>query len=445
MFSCFGSKKKKKIKILSNTMNNEILDLNDSLNSVNSNRMMENNNNDVEIDEQKLLAKNCLKLEIDKDNLLYSNEIYQKEIDFLDNLINMFKNNINNIDNENPDEETIKNILEKENDILKDRLNNLEYEEKKSLAKYSEVFDMIEKLSNPKFSNKAKYEQDIFILENKLKYKENLLKFYHTKYENLKKYDKDDKSILIEDYFLNNNEPKNNNNLDIESNNSKSSSSNDSEEESEENSESKKSNSNKNNNNKTDKKSNTTKKNNNNNNNFLEDGNTDLIKKIISEDIENNRNIYQQIYKTAMFETFKLNEEKKILEKIKKDIDSIKNPEKKIKEEKKENEEEIQEKLKKKKKEEEKQIYKEKIEQINKNKITIMNLNNELDKTNLINKEIEEEVNQLYTTLSEKIKNFNDLEKEIKNVKNLRKKAAEEISKFKSISISNNFGNIDSH
>ena len=117
MFSCFGSKKKKKIKILSNTMNNEILDLNDSLNSVNSNRMMENNNNDVEIDEQKLLAKNCLKLEIDKDNLLYSNEIYQKEIDFLDNLINMFKNNINNIDNENPDEETIKNILEKENDI----------------------------------------------------------------------------------------------------------------------------------------------------------------------------------------------------------------------------------------------------------------------------------------------------------------------------------------
>ena len=75
-----------------------------------------------------------------------------------------------------------------------------------------------------------------------------------------------------------------------------------------------------------------------------------------------------------------------------------------------------------------------------------MNLNNELEKTNLINKEVEEEVNQLYTTLNEKIKNFNDLEKELKNVKKLRKKAAEEIPKLKSTYITNNFGNVvDSH
>ena len=450
MFSCFGSKKKKKTKIISNTMNNEILDLNESLNSVNSNRMIENNNNDIEIDEQKLLSKNYLKLEIDKDNLTYSNEIYQKEIDFLDNLINMFKNNINNIDNVEPDDDTIKNILEKENELLKEKLNNLEYEQKKSLAKFTEAYDMIEKLSDPKYSNKAKYDQDKFILENKLKSKENLLKFYKMKYDNLKQYDKDDNAILIDDIFLNNNLPKKDNNLEVESVISESeseSSSGSDEEESEENSESKNTKSKKNNN--KDKTKSKEKKNSqlkNNNQPFIEDCNTDLIKKIISENIENNRNIYQKIYKTAMDETFKLNEEKKKLEKIKKDIENIKHPEKKIKEEKKENEEEIQEKLKRKKKEEEKQIYKEKIEQINKNKITIMNLNNELEKTNLINKEVEEEVNQLYTTLNEKIKNFNDLEKELKNVKKLRKKAADEIPKLKSTYITNNYGNIvDSH
>jgi len=449
MFSCFGSKKKKKIKILSNTMNNEILDLNESLNSVNSNRM-ENNNNDIEIDEQKLLTKNYLKLEIDKNNLLYSNDIYQKEIEFLDNLINIFKNNVDNIDNIEPDEEIIKNILEKENEILQEKLNSLEYEQKKSLAKFTEVYDMIEKLSDTKYSNKAKYEQDKFILENKLKSKENLLKFYKMKYENLKQYNKDDNnSILIDDIFLNNNLPRKDNNLDAESNisESESESSNGSdEEESEENSESNNTNSKNNNNNKIKSKEKKNSQQKNNNQPFIEDGNTDLIKKIISENIENNRNIYQQIYKTAKLETFKLNEEKKKLEKIKKDIENIKHPENKIKEEKKENEEEIKEKLRRKKKEEEKQIYKEKIEQINKNKITIMNLNNELEKTNLINKEVEEEVNQLYTTLNEKIKNFNDLEKELKNVKKLRKKAAEEIPKLKSTYITNNFGNvIDSH
>ena len=447
MFSCFGSKKKKKIKILSNTMNNEILDLNESLNSVNSNRM-ENNNNDIEIDEQKLLTKNYLKLEIDKNNLAYSNDIYQKEIEFLDNLINVFKNNANNIDNSEPDEETIKNILEKENEILKEKLNNLEYEQKKSLAKFTEVYDMIEKLSDIRYSNKAKYEQDIFVLENKLKSKENLLKFYKMKYENLKQYNKDDNSILIDDIFLNNNLPRKDNNLDVESiiSESESESSNGSdEEESESNSESKNTNSKKNNNNKIKSKEKKNSQQKNNNQPFIEDGNSDLIKKIISENIENNRNIYQKIYKNAMTETFKLNEEKKKLEKIKQDIENIKHPENKIKEEKKENEEEIKEKLRRKKKEEEKQIYKEKIEQINKNKITIMNLNNELEKTNLINKEVEEEVNQLYTTLNEKIKNFNDLEKELKNVKKLRKKAAEEIPKLKSTYITNNFGNIDSH
>ena len=447
MFSCFGSKKKKKIKILSNTMNNEILDLNESLNSVNSNRM-ENNNNDIEIDEQKLLTKNYLKLEIDKNNLAYSNDIYQKEIEFLDNLINVFKNNANNIDNSEPDEETIKNILEKENEILKEKLNNLEYEQKKSLAKFTEVYDMIEKLSDIRYSNKAKYEQDIFVLENKLKSKENLLKFYKMKYENLKQYNKDDNSILIDDIFLNNNLPRKDNNLDVESiiSESESESSNGSdEEESESNSESKNTNSKKNNNNKIKSKEKKNSQQKNNNQPFIEDGNSDLIKKIISENIENNRNIYQKIYKNAMAETFKLNEEKKKLEKIKQDIENIKHPENKIKEEKKENEEEIKEKLRRKKKEEEKQIYKEKIEQINKNKIIIMNLNNELEKTNLINKEVEEEVNQLYTTLNEKIKNFNDLEKELKNVKKLRKKAAEEIPKLKSTYITNNFGNIDSH
>jgi len=447
MFSCFGSKKKKKIKILSNTMNNEILDLNESLNSVNSNRM-ENNNNDIEIDEQKLLTKNYLKLEIDKNNLAYSNDIYQKEIEFLDNLINVFKNNANNIDNSEPDEETIKNILEKENEILKEKLNNLEYEQKKSLAKFTEVYDMIEKLSDIRYSNKAKYEQDIFVLENKLKSKENLLKFYKMKYENLKQYNKDDNSILIDDIFLNNNLPRKDNNLDVESiiSESESESSNGSdEEESESNSESKNTNSKKNNNNKIKSKEKKNSQQKNNNQPFIEDGNSDLIKKIISENIENNRNIYQKIYKNAMAETFKLNEEKKKLEKIKQDIENIKHPENKIKEEKKENEEEIKEKLRRKKIEEEKQIYKEKIEQINKNKIIIMNLNNELEKTNLINKEVEEEVNQLYTTLNEKIKNFNDLEKELKNVKKLRKKAAEEIPKLKSTYITNNFGNIDSH
>ncbi len=390
MFSCFGSKNKK-VKIKS---------------EIKKNYTNNNQKENLELIEEKKLEHEIKDLEIEKDNLNLGNKITDKENEFLNELIEDFTitlNSMNNINEKNEIfENTLKDFLNRENTLLENKLNSINIDDNNTRTQYNNISDEIFKLNNTKYKNNQ------FILENQLIEKQNELNFLILKLDKLKNRKKNQNEILIDDIFLNNNvlekqktkldssesenEEKENSNIDyhqIEKKEEKKNISRDEE--------------------KTLKQK---------EKGDLDENNNELIRKIYSDNIQYSRNIYRNIYNQAKNENIKYSSQKKKLYEIKEEIENIKNPKKSVNND---NNEKIAE-LENNKEEDNEKIIKEKNELIQKNKSLIENLIKKVEEAKNSKKEIQNEINNLYNVLNEKLKENQELEKKLKIVKDKKTK-----------------------
>ncbi len=390
MFSCFGSKNKK-VKIKS---------------EIKKNYTNNNQKENLELIEEKKLEHEIKDLEIEKDNLNLGNKITDKENEFLNELIEDFTitlNSMNNINEKNEIfENTLKDFLNRENTLLENKLNSINIDDNNTRTQYNNISDEIFKLNNNKYKNNQ------FILENQLIEKQNELNFLILKLDKLKNRKKNQNEILIDDIFLNNNvlekqktkldssesenEEKENSNIDyhqIEKKEEKKNISRDEE--------------------KTLKQK---------EKGDLDENNNELIRKIYSDNIQYSRNIYRNIYNQAKNENIKYSSQKKKLYEIKEEIENIKNPKKSVNND---NNEKIAE-LENNKEEDNEKIIKEKNELVQKNKSLIENLIRKVEEAKNSKKEIQNEINNLYNVLNEKLKENQELEKKLKIVKDKKTK-----------------------
>ena len=388
MFSCFGNKNKKvkvKSEIKKNFTNN-------------------NQNENLELNEKKKLEHEIMDLEIEKDNLTLGNKITDKENEFLNELIEDFTITLNSMENINEKNETfentLKDFLNRENTLIENKLNSINIDDNNTRTQYNNISDEIFKLNNTKYKNNQ------FILENELIEKQNELNFLILKLDKLKNRKKNQNEILIDDIFLNNNvlekqktkidssesenEEKENSNIDYHQKKEE-----------------------KNNISRDEEKTLKQKE-----KGDLDENNNELIRKIYSDNIQYSRNIYRNIYNQAKNENIKYSSQKKKLHEIQEEIENIKNPQKSINND---NNEKIAE-LENNKEEDNEKIIKEKNELIEKNKSLIENLIKKVEEAKNSKKEIQNEINNLYNVLNEKLKENQELEKKLKIVKDKKTK-----------------------
>ena len=388
MFSCFGSKNKK-VKVKS---------------EIKKNYTNNNQNENVELKEKKKLEHEIMDLEIEKDNLTLGNKITDKENEFLNELIEDFTITLNSMENINEKNETfentLKDFLNRENTLIENKLNSINIDDNNTRTQYNNISDEIFKLNNTKYKNNQ------FILENELIEKQNELNFLILKLDKLKNRKKNQNEILIDDIFLNNNvlekqktkidssesenEEKENSNIDYHQKKEE-----------------------KNNISRDEEKTLKQKE-----KGDLDENNNELIRKIYSDNIQYSRNIYRNIYNQAKNENIKYSSQKKKLHEIQEEIENIKNPQKSINND---NNEKIAE-LENNKEEDNEKIIKEKNELIEKNKSLIENLIKKVEEAKNSKKEIQNEINNLYNVLNEKLKENQELEKKLKIVKDKKTK-----------------------
>ena len=388
MFSCFGSKNKK-VKVKS---------------EIKKNYTNNNQNENLELKEEKKLEHEIMDLEIEKDNLTLGNKITDKENEFLNELIEDFTITLNSMENINEKNETfentLKDFLNRENTLIENKLNSINIDDNNTRTQYNNISDEIFKLNNTKYKNNQ------FILENQLIEKQNELNFLILKLDKLKNRKKNQNEILIDDIFLNNNvlekqktkidssesenEEKENSNIDYHQKKEE-----------------------KNNISRDEEKTLKQKE-----KGDLDENNNELIRKIYSDNIQYSRNIYRNIYNQAKNENIKYSSQKKKLHEIQEEIENIKNPQKSINND---NNEKIAE-LENNKEEDNEKIIKEKNELIEKNKSLIENLIKKVEEAKNSKKEIQNEINNLYNVLNEKLKENQELEKKLKIVKDKKTK-----------------------
>ena len=388
MFSCFGSKNKK-VKVKS---------------EIKKNYTNNNQKENLELIEEKKLEHEIKDLEIEKDNLTLGNKITDKENEFLNELIEDFTITLNSMENINEKNETfentLKDFLNRENTLIENKLNSINIDDNNTRTQYNNISDEIFKLNNTKYKNNQ------FILENELIEKQNELNFLILKLDKLKNRKKNQNEILIDDIFLNNNvlekqktkidssesenEEKENSNIDYHQKKEE-----------------------KNNISRDEEKTLKQKE-----KGDLDENNNELIRKIYSDNIQYSRNIYRNIYNQAKNENIKYSSQKKKLYEIKEEIENIKNPQKSINND---NNEKIAE-LENNKEEDNEKIIKEKNELIEKNKSLIENLIKKVEEAKNSKKEIQNEINNLYNVLNEKLKENQELEKKLKIVKDKKTK-----------------------
>ena len=389
MFSCFGNKNKK-VKVKSQIKNEN-----------------KSNIENIEQKEEAKLEKEYMDLEIEKENLTLANKIHDKETQFLKELIEDLTITFNSLDNNNineteRNENNLKDFLIRENNLLKNKLEILNYDDHNTREQYLNIYDEISRIKNSKLKNNQ------FILENQLIEKQNELNYLILKLEQLKKKKKNSKEIIVDDVYLNNNIPEKIQKFLNESSDN-------------ENDEKENSNIDYNRKEKNELKKIITKdeerrlmqkeKGN------LEEENNELIKKIYSEIIQYSKNIYKNNYNQAKNENQKYSFQKKKLHELQEEIENIKNPKKNNNINENENNNLNKELKDDKKNEEEKKIIKEKNELIEKNKSLIEDLKKKIEDVNNSKKEIQDEINNLYDTLNKKYKENEELEKKLKSLK----------------------------
>ena len=420
MFSCYSSEKK-------STKTPIVHDLEDTKNK--SDISTEDLSN-IHMDSLKKMDENSLnklktKINCEYRTVLYENQINNDKIILYKKLIEQYKKIVNeddenNIDNINSYIEARNSILEKEILEMKNRNNDLHKE-------YLSLFDSLSLLTDP-YSKVSRLTEKIYILENKIKEQEYKMQYldertkYYSNYKNVD--DNLTKDIFLE-LFENKNEDDNLNLIEEKSSESSSSSSSSDE------SEKSKEPINTISNNVGDiKESNKLTTHNTIPKEAVEDYKR-MLGLIYKKNYEQITKEYQKVISAAQSELLIKNNNLKKLNLIKNEIENLKDPSKKMKiineEEKINNEKRNKEKEKKLEFKRNKKNYLDKSEEYEELKKKLESLNEELKKEEEEYNNIEKAFKENNDTLNDKIKEGNQIEVELEDIKKQRDLLLEEL------------------
>lgn len=419
MFSCYASEKKQKTPI--------VHDLEDNKNKSNFNNEDLSN---IHMDNLKKMDENALhklktKIDYEYRTALYENQINNDKIILYKKLIEQYKKTVGEDDEDNTD--NINNFIEERNSILEKEILEMKNKNNDLHKEYLSLFDSLSLLTDP-FSKVSRLTEKIYILENKIKEQENKLQYleertkYYSNYKNVD--DNLTKDIFLE-LFENKNEDDNLNLIEEKSSESSSSSS--SSEETEKSKEPINTISNNVGDIKISSKFTT-------HNTIPKEAVEDykrMLGLIYKKNYEQITKEYQKVISAAQSELLIKNNNLKKLNLIKNEIEMKKDPSKKLKiindEEKIINEKRNKEKEKKLEFKKNKKNYLDKREELEELKKKLESLNDELKKEEEEYNNIEKTFKENNETLNDKIKEGNQIEVELEDIKKQRDLLLEEL------------------
>ena len=419
MFSCYASEKKPKTPI--------VHDLEDNKNKSNFNNEDLSN---IHMDNLKKMDENALhklktKIDYEYRTALYENQINNDKIILYKKLIEQYKKTVGEDDEDNTD--NINNFIEERNSILEKEILEMKNKNNDLHKEYLSLFDSLSLLTDP-FSKVSRLTEKIYILENKIKEQENKLQYleertkYYSNYKNVD--DNLTKDIFLE-LFENKNEDDNLNLIEEKSSESSSSSS--SSEETDKSKEPINTISNNVGDIKISSKFTT-------HNTIPKEAVEDykrMLGLIYKKNYEQITKEYQKVISAAQNELLIKNNNLKKLNLIKNEIEMKKDPSKKLKiindEEKIINEKRNKEKEKKLEFKKNKKNYLDKSEELEELKKKLENLNDELKKEEEEYNNIEKTFKENNETLNDKIKEGNQIEVELEDIKKQRDLLLEEL------------------
>ena len=419
MFSCYASEKKSKTQIvhdLEDNKNKSGLSI-DDLTNIHMDNLKKMDENSL----QKLKTKiNC-----EYRTVLYENQINNDKIILYKKLIEQYKKTVNEDDEDNTD--NINNFIEARNSILEKEILEMKNKNSDLHKEYLSLFDSLSLLTDP-YSKVARLTEKIYILENKIKEQENKMQYleerikYYSNYKNVD--DNLTKDIFLE-LFENKNEDDNLNLIEEKSSESSSSSSS-----SEETEKSKEPINTISNNVGDIKESNKLTTHNTIPKEAVEDYKR-MLGLIYKKNYEQITKEYQKVIAAAQTELLIKNNNLKKLNLIKNEIEMQKDTSKKLKiineEEKINNEKRNKEKEKKLEFKKNKKNYLDKSEELEELKKKFESLNDELKKEEEEYNNIEKTFKENNETLNDKIKEGNQIEIELENIKKQRDLLLEEL------------------
>ena len=177
MFACFTSENKKKRKLKQTNENHDD-------NQENNNKSREESYNihtfsDIEKQEQNLSKLKC-KLNEEYRNYSHINKINDYKLKLYNNLIEEYNKLLQN----DPDNITeFKEFINIRNNLISKEINKMQNENSGLKREFNALFDEISKLSDNRYSKVPKLEDDIFILDNKIKAQQDKLNFLEKRYK----------------------------------------------------------------------------------------------------------------------------------------------------------------------------------------------------------------------------------------------------------------------
>ena len=406
MFACFASENKNKRKHDDTKENkNKTGEESNDINSFTEMKKQEQN-----------LSKIKLKLNEEYRNFSHMNKINDYKLNLYNNLIEEY----NNL--EDPDNITeFKEYINTRNNLISQEINKMQNENSVLKSEFASLFDEVSNLSDYRYSKVPKFEDEIFILDNKIKAQQSKLNFLEQRYKffyETKNLEQDYTQEIFLELYNQDNKHSESFFSDINSSDSSNSSSSSSEENPK--------------NLKTD--------------NSMEvnvgqprvinkkkllnkiprecvDAKKNFIKSIIQENLKNENLQYQSVFAKTQEQIKLKNKNMNILNELKNEIKNFEDPNyKKIVENDKndKNDKKNEEIEKKKLYKEQKQLFFQKDDELNVLEKELQNLQNEL----LIEEEDYKQIETVYQhnnkELETKIKEGNDIEIELENLKKQR-------------------------
>jgi hypothetical protein len=375
--------------------------------------------------DENALHKLKTKIDYEYRTALYENQINNDKIILYKKLIEQYKKTVDEDDEDNTD--NINNFIEERNSILEKEILEMKNKNNDLHKEYLSLFDSLSLLTDP-FSKVSRLTEKIYILENKIKEQENKLQYleertkYYSNYKNVD--DNLTKDIFLE-LFENKNEDDNLNLIEEKSSESSSSSS--SSEETDKSKEPINTISNNVGDIKISSKFTT-------HNTIPKEAVEDykrMLGLIYKKNYEQITKEYQKVISAAQNELLIKNNNLKKLNLIKNEIEMKKDPSKKLKiindEEKIINEKRNKEKEKKLEFKKNKKNYLDKSEELEELKKKLENLNDELKKEEEEYNNIEKTFKENNETLNDKIKEGNQIEVELEDIKKQRDLLLEEL------------------
>ena len=422
MFSCYASEKKEK-----KSKTPVVHDLEDNKNKYD---ISNEDISDIHMDNLKKMDENSLqklktKINCEYRTVLYENQINNDKIILYKKLIEQYKKTVGEDDEDNTD--NINNFIEARNSILEKEILEMKNKNSDLHKEYLSLFDSLSLLTDP-YSKVSRLTEKIYILENKLKEQEYKLQYleertkYYLNYKNVD--DNLTKDIFLE-LFENKNEDDNLNLIEEKSSESSSSSSS-----SEETEKSKEPINTISNNVGDIRESNKLTTHNTIPKEAAEDYKR-MLGLIYKKNYEQITKEYQKVISAAQSELLIKNNNLKKLNLIKNEIEMQKDTSKKLKiineKEKINNEKRNKKKEKKLEFKKNKKNYLEKSEELEDLKKKLESLNDELKKEEEEYNNIEKTFKENNETLNDKIKEGNQIEVELEDIKKQRDLLLEEL------------------